>query len=52
MPFSRDSAMFSAVWRQALQVRKRESPSFHSPVRLSLYRGVDAMRNRATACPG
>ena len=28
------------------------SPSFHSPVALSRYRGVDAMRNRATGHPG
>ena len=32
-------------------VRKRLSPSFHSPVVLSRNRGVDATRNFATGCP-
>src|ERR1035441_1148808 len=35
----------------ALQVRNRLSPSFHSLVFLSRYRGVDATRNFATGCP-
>src|SRR5579875_1593102 len=51
MPRWRLSATFSAACRQTLQVRKRLSPSFHSPVALSRYLGVDATRNRATGCP-
>ena len=51
MPRVSDSAKFSAAWRQTLQVRKRLSPSFHSFVALSKKRGVEAMRNLATACP-
>src|ERR1017187_8945352 len=30
MPLRRDSAAFSAAWRQTLQRRNSESPSFHS----------------------
>src|SRR5258708_6402634 len=51
MPRWRDSATFSAAWRQTLQERKRLSPSFHSLVVLSMNRGVEAMRNFATAAP-
>src|SRR6478672_1593891 len=51
MPRWRDSATFSAAWRQTLQERKRLSPSFHSFVCLSRNRGVEAMRNFATAAP-
>src|SRR5215471_3254073 len=51
MPRCRLSATFSAAWRQTLQVRKRLSPSFHSPLALSRYRGVEATRNLATAWP-
>src|ERR1700746_3322530 len=51
MPFWRVSATFSAAWRHTWQVRNSVSPSFHSPVALSRYRGVDAMRNRATGTP-
>src|SRR4051794_27953197 len=51
MPRCRLSATFSAAWRHTLQVRNRPSPSFHSLVCLSRNLGVDAMRNRATACP-
>ena len=51
MPFWSDSATFSAAWRHTWQVRNSVSPSFHSPVALSRYRGVDAMRNRATGTP-
>src|SRR4051812_44569592 len=51
MPRCSDSATFSAACRQTLQLRKRLSPSFHSFVCLSRKRGVDAMRNFATAAP-
>src|SRR3954469_15116751 len=51
MPRWSDSATFSAACRQTLHERKRLSPSFHSLVCLSRYRGVDAMRNFATAAP-
>src|SRR6478735_2732618 len=51
MPRWRDSATFSAAWRQTLQERTRLSPSFHSLVCLSRNRGVEAMRNFATAAP-
>src|SRR3954447_18518335 len=51
MPRCSDSATFSAACRQTLQLRKRLSPSFHSLVCLSRNRGVDAMRNFATAAP-
>src|SRR3954464_625592 len=51
MPRWRDSATFSAAWRQTLQERKRLSPSFHSLVCLSRNRGVEAIRNFATAAP-
>ena len=52
VPRSRDSATFSAACRHTLQVRNRPSPSFHSFACLSKYRGVEAIRNRATALPG
>src|SRR3954468_16517556 len=51
MPRWRLSATFSAACRQTLQVRKRLSPSFHSPDCWSRKRGVEATRNVATACP-
>jgi hypothetical protein len=51
MPRCRVSATFSAACRQTLQVRKRASRSFHSPDWRSKYRGVEAMRNDATAWP-
>ena len=51
IPRVSDSATFSAACRHTLQVRNRLSPSFHSPVELSLNRGVDATRNFATGCP-
>src|SRR5436305_14030940 len=51
MPRCSDSATFSAACRQTLHERKRLSPSFHSLVALSRNRGVDAMRNLATAAP-
>src|SRR5919107_4932537 len=51
MPRCSDSATFSAACRQTLHVRKRLSPSFHSLVALSRKRGVEAMRNFATAAP-
>src|SRR5215472_8473222 len=51
MPRCRLSATFSAAWRQTLQDRKSDSPSFHSLVVRSMYRGVDATRNVATAWP-
>src|SRR5688500_18837303 len=51
MPRWRLSAAFSAACRHTLQVRERLSASFHSLVWRSMNRGVDAMRNRATACP-
>ena len=46
-----DSATFSAACRQTLQDRNSESPSFHSFVCRSMYRGVEATRNVATAWP-
>ena len=51
IPRVSDSATFSAACRHTLQVRNKLSPSFHSPVWLSLNRGVDATRNFATGCP-
>src|SRR5215472_6618099 len=51
IPRVSDSATFSAACRHTLHVRKRLSPSFHSPVVLSRNRGVDATRNFATGCP-
>src|SRR5215469_11812056 len=51
MPRCRLSATFSAAWHQTLQDRKSDSPSFHSLVFRSMYRGVDATRNVATAWP-
>jgi len=51
IPRCRLSATFSAAWRQTLQLRKRLSPSFHSPVVLSRKRGVEATRKVATAWP-
>src|SRR5690348_11363119 len=51
MPRCRLSATFSAACRHTLQLRKRLSPSFHSPVALSRNRGVEATRKVATGCP-
>ena len=51
IPRVRLSATFSAAWRHITHVRNRLSPSFHSPVELSRYRGVLATRNFATGCP-
>src|SRR6478672_2274491 len=51
MPRCRDSATFSAAWRQTEQERNSASPSFHSLVCRSKVRGVDAIRNFATAAP-
>ena len=51
IPRCRLSATFSAAWRHTVHVRNRLSPSFHSPVELSLYRGVLATRNFATGWP-
>jgi len=51
IPRCRLSATFSAACRQTLQLRKRLSPSFHSPVVLSRKRGVEATRKVATAWP-
>src|SRR5262249_17617070 len=51
MPRCRRAAPSSAAWRRTLQVRKRLSPSFHSPLALSRNRGVEATRNLATAWP-
>ncbi len=50
-PLVRDSATFSAAWRQMLQRRNSASPSFHSPVWRSKVRGVDATVKFATAAP-
>ncbi|ALE79714.1 hypothetical protein WY02_16180 [Pseudonocardia sp. AL041005-10] len=50
-PRVRDSATFSAAWRQMLQRRKSASPSFHSPDWRSKVRGVDATVKLATAAP-
>src|SRR4051794_23920515 len=51
VPRWRDSATFSAAWRQTEQRRKSASPSFHSLVFLSKVRGVDATVKFATAAP-
>src|SRR3712207_2328464 len=51
VPRVRDSATFSAACRHTLHVRKSPSPSFHSLVALSRNRGVEAIRNFATAAP-
>src|SRR5271166_6173815 len=51
IPRVRLSATFSAAWRHTVQVRNRLSPSFHSFVLLSRYRGVLATRNLATGWP-
>src|SRR5690606_5589262 len=51
MPRCRVSATFSAACRQTLHVRNSASPSFHSPDWRSKYRGVEARRKDATACP-
>ena len=51
VPFWRDSATFSAAWRQTEQRRNSASPSFHSLVFLSKVRGVDATVKFATAAP-
>src|SRR5690625_3484733 len=51
VPFSSDSATFSAASRQIEQRRNRASPSFHSFAWRSNMRGVDAMVNDATAIP-
>src|SRR3954469_9262665 len=51
MPRVRDSATFSAAWRQMEQRRNSASPSFHSLLLRSKVRGVDAMVNDATAAP-
>jgi len=50
-PLLSDLATSSAAWRHTWQVRNRASPSFHSPVLLSRYLGVEAIRNRATGWP-
>jgi hypothetical protein len=44
MPRWRDSATFSAAWRQTEQVRNSASPSFHSLVCRSNVLVVDAIR--------
>src|SRR4051812_3296229 len=51
VPRCRDSATFSAAWRQTEQRRKSASPSFHSFVFLSKVRGVEATVKLATAAP-
>src|SRR6187431_945356 len=51
MPRCKDSATFSAAWRQTEQERNSASPSFHSLLCLSKVRGVDAIRKFATAAP-
>jgi hypothetical protein len=51
IPRCNDSATFSAACRHTLQVRKRLSPSFHSPLAASRIRGVEATRKVATGCP-
>ena len=51
IPRVRLSATFSAAWRHTVHVRNRLSPSFHSFVLLSRYRGVLATRNLATGWP-
>src|SRR3954470_17743028 len=51
VPRWRDSATFSAAWRQTEQRRKSASPSFHSLVFRSKVRGVDATVKFATAAP-
>src|SRR4051794_566162 len=51
VPRWRDSATFSAAWRQTEQRRKSASPSFHSFVFLSKVRGVEATVKFATAAP-
>ncbi len=43
--------MFSASKRHATQVRKRVSLSLQSPVAVSRYRGVEAIRDRANGWP-
>src|SRR5690606_30766261 len=45
------SATFSAAWRQMLQRRNSASPSFHSPLCRSNWRGVEATVKFATAAP-
>src|SRR4051812_22552905 len=51
IPFCRDSATFSAAWRQIEQLRNSVSPSFHSLVCRSKLRGVEAIVKFATAAP-
>src|SRR6187431_2471247 len=51
MPRCKDSATFSAAWRQTEQERNSASPSFHSLVWRSKVRGVEAIRKLATAAP-
>src|SRR5688572_6058886 len=51
MPRWRDSATFSAAWRQTEQERNSASPSFHSLLWRSKVRGVEAIRKLATAAP-
>ena len=50
-PFCRDSATFSAIWRQTAQRMNSAVPSFHSFVCLSKVRGVEATVKLATAAP-
>src|SRR3954447_16619880 len=51
MPRCNDSATFSAACRQIEQRRNSASPSFHSLVLRSNWRGVDAIVKDATAAP-
>src|SRR4051794_23836102 len=51
VPLVSDSAMFSAMSRNAVQFMNSGSPSFHSPDWRSRMRGVEAIGNFTIAVP-